>query len=186
MSQGFTTPLAIPVPVSQGGTGVTTSTGTGSVVLNNNPNLIGTSTNDNAAAGSIGEFVSSIVPIGSAVALTSGIVANVTSISLTAGDWDVWGEVFFTGNTSTSYGLPLGAISLTSATLPTLPAVNSSSIRMVASGSLTPGANGTPQLPLAPARILIASTTTVYLITSVSFTVSTFSAYGKICARRVR
>lgn len=41
MSQGFTTPLAIPVPVSQGGTGVTTSTGTGSVVLSDNPTLIG-------------------------------------------------------------------------------------------------------------------------------------------------
>lgn len=39
MSQGFTTPLPIPLPVNQGGTGVVTSTGTGNTVLSNSPTL---------------------------------------------------------------------------------------------------------------------------------------------------
>lgn len=39
MSQGFTSQLPIPLPVAQGGTGVTTSTGTGNTVLSTSPAL---------------------------------------------------------------------------------------------------------------------------------------------------
>lgn len=39
MSQGFTSQLPIPLPVAQGGTGVTTSTGTGNTVLSTSPTL---------------------------------------------------------------------------------------------------------------------------------------------------
>lgn len=39
MTQGFTSQLPIPLPVAQGGTGVTTSTGTGSTVLSTSPTL---------------------------------------------------------------------------------------------------------------------------------------------------
>jgi hypothetical protein len=39
MSQGFTSALNLPLPVASGGTGVTTSTGTGSTVLNVSPTL---------------------------------------------------------------------------------------------------------------------------------------------------
>jgi predicted nucleic acid-binding protein len=52
-----------------------------------------TQTNDSAAAGKVGEFITSNIVVGSAVALTTGTAANVTSVSLTAGDWDVCGEV---------------------------------------------------------------------------------------------
>ena len=40
MSQGFVNPKPSPLPVNQGGTGVLTSTGTGSVVLNTSPALV--------------------------------------------------------------------------------------------------------------------------------------------------
>jgi hypothetical protein len=40
MSQGFTSALNLPLPVASGGTGVTTSTGTGSTVLSNSPTLV--------------------------------------------------------------------------------------------------------------------------------------------------
>lgn len=39
MSQGFTSQLPVPLPVAQGGTGVTTSTGTGNTVLSTSPTL---------------------------------------------------------------------------------------------------------------------------------------------------
>src|SRR5574337_1898836 len=53
--------------------------------------ILGTTTNDDAAAGYIGEVISSNIAVGSAVSLSSGTIANITSISLTAGDWDVYG-----------------------------------------------------------------------------------------------
>ena len=52
----------------------------------------------------IGEVISSNVTTG--VALTTAVAANVTSISLTAGDWDVQGEVWIqlgTGGATTAH-----------------------------------------------------------------------------------
>jgi hypothetical protein len=49
--------------------------------------VVGTTTNNNAAAGNIGEYVSSYA---NATNMGSGgVVRDLTSISLTAGDWDV-------------------------------------------------------------------------------------------------
>src|SRR5262245_57492548 len=80
----------------------------------------GTSTNDSAAAGYVGELMESEVLTGSAVSLTNNTAANVTSLSLTAGDWDVWGSVAFNAVAGTA-NLVVGAINTTSATLPTIP-----------------------------------------------------------------
>lgn len=53
--------------------------------------ILGTNTNDNAAAGFVGQSVKSVV---SAVTLAATTVyGNITSISLTAGDWLVWGQL---------------------------------------------------------------------------------------------
>jgi len=79
--------------------------------------ILGTITNDLAAAGNVGEVVSSFVVIGSPVSLTTNVAANITSISLTAGDWDVQGNVNFAGTSATITALT-GGISVTSATLP--------------------------------------------------------------------
>src|SRR4029077_4886616 len=51
--------------------------------------LLGTATNDNATAGNVGEYIESVIPAGAAIAITSATNTNLTSISLTAGDWDV-------------------------------------------------------------------------------------------------
>ena len=48
--------------------------------------IVGTTTNNNAAAGCVGEYVSSAIEYASRVSLTTSTPANVTSISLTAGD----------------------------------------------------------------------------------------------------
>lgn len=57
------------------------------------PNIIGVTNGSSAAAGSVGEFLSSIVAAGSAVSLVNNVATNITSITLTPGDWDVWGNV---------------------------------------------------------------------------------------------
>lgn len=155
--------------------------------------IIGTTTNDNADAGNVGEFISSIVLSGSAVSLVSSTAKTVTSISLTAGDWDVQGEVFFTGGATTQFTQLSGAISITNNTLPTIPSTNGSfhgNRGTVDNASTTTrwivGTNSVSSVSLSPNRQSLSATTTIYLIALATFTVSTASAYGKITARRIR
>ncbi len=153
-----------------------------SLTFTSTSGIIGTTTNDSAAAGSVGQIIESTVLVGAAVSLTTATAADVTSVSLTAGDWDVWGGVFFSqaaGTTSTSY---IGWISQTSATLPTSP--NSGAMYIDVGISIV-GASSYGQ-PVGMIRISLSGTTTVYLGARSSFTGSTNAAFGYIGARRVR
>src|SRR5260221_11377663 len=76
--------------------------------------FVGSTTNDSAVAGNIGEIVTATLATGSAVVLTTNTTANVTSISLTAGDWDVTGTVVFKFGAITSYTNLVGGTSNTS------------------------------------------------------------------------
>jgi len=142
----------------------------------------GTTTNDDALAGHVGEHQVSVVASGSAVALTTGTPANITNLSLTAGDWDVAGEVWFNPNASTVITQSIAAINTTSGTLPTDPGTGVALARQ--SGTEVTGVAGV--VSVGPCRISIASTTTVYLVAQSAFTVSTNAAYGKLRARRMR
>lgn len=150
--------------------------GTGGVIVG------GTSTNDSAAAGKVGEIIQSTVLVGAPVGLSTATPADVTSISLTAGDWDVWGSVWFTPAATTSVTIFQGAVNTTSATLPTAPAGGAYFKKMQA--ALVP--NAVFGSPVGTTRISVASTTTVYLVTQATFTADALSAYGYIGARRVR
>jgi hypothetical protein len=142
--------------------------------------IVGTTTNNSANAGSVGEYVSATLAQGSAVALTNGVNANVTSISLTAGDWDVNATACFAPAGTTQSTVWVGAISTVSATLPSAP--NEGGTFIVPATSTGVSMCNTTGVR----RISIASTTTVYLVVQASFTVSTNSAYGFIGARRAR
>jgi hypothetical protein len=139
----------------------------------------GTATNDNAAAGNVGEFASVDVAYASRVALTSGTAANAVSLSLTAGDWDVEFNPIFTQTTAgTILGL-LGGVSSTSATLP-----SSAGER----GHSPSGPNGNSDFSLrAPTRrISLSATTTIYGVVTANFSSGAFSVYGFMRARRTR
>lgn len=153
--------------------------GTGGVAVG------GTSTNDSAATGFVGEYVSSVVLVGSPVSLVTSTSKTITSISLTAGDWDVWGDFGATGAGTTVLQSIIGGISLVNNTLPTAAADNAT-IHQSGTVSFTIGASNLPYYNLTPARISIAATTTVYLVMNVTFITSTADGYGKIVARRVR
>lgn len=60
----------------------------------------GTATNDSAAAGYIGEYIESLVSSNTSVG-TSGQYFDATSITLTAGDWDVTGLLTIKSNSAT-------------------------------------------------------------------------------------
>lgn len=138
----------------------------------------GTTTNDDAAAGDIGEYISSTVASASAVALTTSTAANVTSISLTAGDWDVSTQGYYTVSVSAS-DIRVG-ISTTSATFPSFAAG-------AGSQSIISGPNfSTTALGNGPFRISLSGTTTVFMVVFATFGAGTVSAHGTIRARRVR
>ncbi len=136
--------------------------------------------NSSAGAGYVGQAVSSYVASGSAVPLTSGAAANITSISLPAGDWDVSGFVAYLPANTTNWTLLTSDNSTTSATVSS----NSPSIAslFISGGSVGDGSNFTT-LTTPARRISVNTTTTVYLVGRASFSVSTLSAWGGIIAR---
>lgn len=135
-----------------------------------------------AAAGVVGEIIWQQVVVGSAVALTTATSQTITSISLTAGDWDVSAVALLTGGATTTIAHFIASISGTAATLDTTPG----SASYVYLAGAAPFSLNSVSNPLPPVRVSISSTTTIYLVVNVNFGVSTCSAYGRLRARRVR
>lgn len=134
--------------------------------------IVGTTTNDDVAAGKVGEFISSVVP-SAGNSVTTATAFNLTSISLTAGDWDVYGNItYILAGTCTQFN---AWISTTSATIPDV------SLESTLVGTFTTFAAANAPFK----RISIGSTTTVYLSGYAAFSV-TATACGGIYARRAR
>lgn len=143
----------------------------------NQPNLVGVTNGASASAGSVGQIISASVPVGSAIALTSGTAANVTSIPVTAGDWDVWGQLCTNPNGATIQSNTGFAINTTSA------ALNPAQEALLPFTAAT-GASVCAPIPVAP--LSVTTGTTVFLVGFSSFSGSTNSVYGSITARRRR
>lgn len=172
-------------------------TGSGAIVLANSPTfvtgtitspsitfsstsgIIGTTTNNNAAPLSVGEFVDG-GQVSAVSFTTTGMSQNMTSISLTAGDWDIdfSSVIFFTGTVST--GACIGSVSITSATV-------------VGSGlgiggwyiAVPLGSNASYPLS-GHTRLSLSTTTTVYLVGEASWTGTAPNFYCQMTARRRR
>ena len=138
----------------------------------------GTTTNDSAAAGVVGQFIESEVLLAAAVTLASGATTNITSVSLTAGDWDVWGLVALELTSTINHFF--GALSLVSATFPTYPGKGAMFVLN------DTAAIENPASPVGQRRVSVASTTTVWLVGGAGFSAGTAKAYGYIGARRAR
>lgn len=142
----------------------------------------GTSTNDNASAGNIGQLISSTVAAGSAVSLTNNTAKTVTSISLTAGDWDITAATYFKLGATTSITCAIGDISTTNDTL----TQSLGGYYTYQTSADVPTDTNDLGWSHGPLRVSLSGTTTYYLVAFSQFTVSTNSAYGIIRARRVR
>jgi len=176
--------------VIDGDSGFTTDgagnvTGVSVAFSDNTKGIVGTTTNDDAGAGYVGEYISSIVLSGSPVSLTTTVSANVTSISLTAGDWDVYGQIYFSGTATDTSGFSAG-ITATSATMPSAASLtDAQSLSIIQNGTGFPTA-GQMIVPTIPARVSLSGTTTYYLVAACAFLGGTAGAAGTIRARRVR
>lgn len=142
----------------------------------------GTATNDSANAGNVGEYVSATVASGSPVSLTNNTAVNITSISLTAGDWDVTGIIHFSPAGTTTVAALQTSTSSTSANRD----LGNDRLVGVDFNNLVLSNNATYDVAVPAARFSLASTTTIYLVAFASFSVSTCTGYGIISARRVR
>lgn len=141
----------------------------------------GVLTNSNAAAGYVGEFVSSFIPVGSIVsAAATTTYKDLTSISLTAGDWDIslLAVANLNGATMTEWTAGIGTVTGNSAT------------GLAGGDTALEGAiptNATDIGGTVPAwRTSIAATTTYYFKIEATFSAGTPRFYGRISARRVR
>lgn len=141
---------------------------------------VGTVTNDDASTGCVGEYVESVV---TAQNLTNNTFVNVTSISLTAGDWDVSGIVAINQAGATSTGGSNAAISVNSGNTQTDHVLGSNYVAGIANFGTT---GTTLTLAIPTYRLSLSSTTTVYLKARVFFTGGPETGQGRISARRVR
>lgn len=140
--------------------------------------ILGTNDGSAATAGDVGEATAAMVASGSAVALTTATGANVASITLTAGDWDVAGNVNVACSSATHTGSTAG-FSTTSATPPTDGSEGYNGTQLTT-------ASATLSVPVVLGRVSLTSTTTVYLTVKSTFSAGTAGAFGKIVARRRR
>ena len=146
--------------------------------------LIGQSDNSTTTpTGQIGEYKSSSVLVGSAISLTTNTTTNITSISLSAGDWDVYGIGIFAGDVLTTVDQLQASITETSATLDTAPGRIGA---VIGAGATLFNFGGAAFVNIGVVRKILSATTTIYLVEKPTFAVSTCTGYGIIQARRAR
>jgi hypothetical protein len=138
----------------------------------------GTNTNDAATAGYVGENIEAAAT----QALTTATPANVTSISLTAGDWDVSALGTFSGAGATNTTNIALSISNTSATQDTTTGRHCAHRINGGSGHL----DYSITFAVPAYRITLTATTTIYLVATASFSASTYGCAGRIAGRRTR
>lgn len=135
------------------------------------------STTRNPPSGFLGEQIISTVASGSPVALTDGVTANVTSIALTPGVWDISGIVTYLANAVTGTGF-VASLSATSATSGTIGDNRVDS-------PYPPTAANNMTLTIPSYRVLTTSAINYYLVAFAAFSAGTVNACGRISATRV-
>ena len=147
-----------------------------SVQVRSAPAPVASAAADNAAAGKVGEFITSNIASASSVSMPNNTTTDITSISLTAGDWDVYANVYFAITVSQAQELQWW-INTTSATAP-----DNSFISSLYDNTAVFNSNG----GMAPYRRINVSTTTTIYLTGFVLTGGTVTACGNLSARRVR
>jgi len=130
------------------------------------------------AAVKLGEIISSEIPAGSAISLTTGTAANITSITITPGKWKITSEASFIGDGSTSITQYQAGINTTSAAYP------SKARFRVITPAFVPASGVGFGGPTGDLYIEVAADTLVYLVAQGTFTAGALQAFGNIYATR--
>ena len=129
------------------------------------------------ATGYLGEQIRSFIPAASQITLTNNTAANITSISLTSGTWDISAIGILAGTlTGTEFALSINDTSATLSANNGDQTARTPTVSTVAS---------TSTLTIPSFRVTLAATTTYYLVSFALFTVGTATSYGRISATRV-
>lgn len=157
-----------------------TSVGFGKVLTNY---ITGTATNDAATAGDIGEEVNAIVSTYTNYA-TTATYQNITSITLTAGDWDLSAFFTYSSNSATITAASNAIFVISTTTASAAGATEGRNIGYVPQAALL----GTSLFSeaIAPYRVSISGSTTYYLNSQATFTLGNPQYVGGLRARRVR
>lgn len=151
----------------------------------------GTTTNDNANPGNVGEYREAIVSGGAPTALTRFTPTLLTTLSLTAGDWNVWGAATFMGQTN-DISVGLIAASLSSGSSPPADLDASNISELTGNNSLMFQSANIPTCTPPLKRFSFAVTTNIYMMVYAGYTASAtnpsskVNCFGAIRSRRAR
>jgi hypothetical protein len=141
----------------------------------------GTGTTTNAVTGEVGEYVTASLASGSALSLTSPNALTVTSLSLTGGDWDVWGVIDYLAGGATTFTVMKSGISTSTNAIGS----QDTFTNLALAGTLAAASDMAHATPVV--RISLApGTTSIFLVAQATFAASTLKVYGTIFARRRR
>lgn len=135
----------------------------------------GVTDGSDAKAGIVGEYLTNT---GSGVALTTAVGANIATVTLTPGDWDVWGNVAIQPDGTANMTLMNGSISSTSATAAGVPYNTQRALAFPTNSNQTVAG--------IARRFNVTVNTPVYLVATCAFSGGAVTASGFIAARRVR
>ena len=141
---------------------------------------IGTTAADNASTGIVGQVLSTNIPYASAFSLTSGGTSGTSIIlNVTAGDWDVSGNVYVYSSAN-ALSQVLAGFAFSNGTLP------SDNSYIGCPFSPVTDTAGIVAFNVPMIRVNSSSTTTVYLTALATFALGTATLCGNIYARRMR
>ena len=148
-------------------------------VVENVAILPGVTTNTAAATGYVGEYIESFA--GPVSAPASNIYGNLTSITLTAGDWDISATTISILNTGVSIVVAVSGFCTASGN-----SIVGMTYGDTGGYSSPPTASILPTITIPPKRVSINATTTYYLKMGMTYSSGTPQFQGRISARRVR
>lgn len=156
---------------------------TGNLTIGTTNSIVGTATNNSATAGNIGEEVNSAISTYTNYTTTATYQA-VTSITLTAGDWDITGFLTYSSNSATITAASNAVFLIGTTTASATGVTEGVNIAYIPQAALL----GTSKFSdvIGPYRVSLSGSTTYYLNTQATFTIGNPQYVGSLRARRIR
>jgi hypothetical protein len=133
----------------------------------------------NAPAGDVGEFISATAAA-TAINVTNNVPFNAVFVAVSAGDWDVWGNIITGPAAGTITDAMWAWASLASASQPSGP--NGGAFNVI--NGVASQAGAAQVMPTGTMRIQVAAPANVYISGLLVFTGGTMTAGGFIGCRR--